>query len=244
MGFQPKPKNGLETLCTLETTTAQTPLTTHIMLGHHITTAQISRMPHFPSPLSAPNQQHNNYAVFKNPLQVSLLEKQASVALFRDKMLPWFPFAHLPQDATTNADLVNTLAKDKPLFLLAIVTMTTLSLRLRRSRVKEMVNILLQEIIADTHPTIDLVLAVVTLVAWKYETSFSSNGSCRLLALLGPAVHGMCLDISGKVDQQSRDGYSQVHTQDVNGRVSEPGDIQEVLEKARAVLGHYILTSS
>ncbi|PSR84275.1 hypothetical protein BD289DRAFT_265099 [Coniella lustricola] len=201
------------------------------------------------SPLHVTQPDKPNYTVYKNPLHISLFEKQASTIIFRDKMLPWCPFVYLPQDTTgeTTFDSTTTvLNKDKPFFLLAISTITATSRRLRNARIKEMNNILLHEIITDTHPTIDLVLAVLTLVAWKFERSFSRHAPSKLLALIGPAMHGFCLDISKKIKDRAGcvgDRYSQAR-QDLDGLDSAQGDISDLLEKCRAVLGHYILNTS
>ncbi|KAF3762685.1 hypothetical protein M406DRAFT_222878, partial [Cryphonectria parasitica EP155] len=97
---------------------------------------------------------------------------------FIDKLLPCCPFVHLPRQTS-----IKTLGRDRPFLLLAISTVARPSTKTRLARGEEFKRILAKELLVDGHSSIDLLLAVLTFVAWSHDTFLSKKSISRLLTL-------------------------------------------------------------
>lgn len=126
---------------------------------------------------------------------ISFSPTMASACLdtFRSRQLPHFPFVHLPDYVTTEQ-----LQRERPFLLRAIVCVTS-SAHDKRTRALELKRILcealfLQESRNQPQQALDLLLGLLTYVAWGWDHVISRGSLSRLMAVAVSLAGEILLD--------------------------------------------------
>lgn len=176
-----------------------------------------------------------------NPTDVEL---QDCIELFRTKMLPFCPFVYLPPDVS-----IAVMKRKQPFLLQAIAAVATPSTQIRLARGRELKRILSQEMVIENRSSIDLLLALLTFIAWSYDHFLSmpgKKGVSRLATLAMSVVYEL------RLHKPYEEGGNCLATypgswiscdpqQDDKAENREPDD--SMLEQYRAVLGCFLLSS-
>jgi hypothetical protein len=88
-------------------------------------------------------------------------EAQENLTTFRNDFLPWFPFAYIPPELTASE-----LRKTRPFFHLSIMAVCSRSPKERNALQNQVRQSVLHQIATDGAGSIDLVLCLITFVAW------------------------------------------------------------------------------
>ena len=165
----------------------------------------------------------------------SVDEAEACLATFRSRMLPYFAFIHIPNDLTAQK------LQDRPFLFRAIIAVASPSTIQKVARGKELKRILAQTTLVENQSSIDLLLCLLTYVAWSYDQFLNRSGTLsRLMLLAMSLVYDLRLN---------KPLPSDVHMIGAFGMgfdcYNDPGQSadQGLLERQRAVLGCFLLSS-
>lgn len=170
----------------------------------------------------------------------------ACLDTFRSRKLPHFPFIHMPATVTTQL-----LQRERPFLSRAIVCVTS-SAHDKRTRALELKRILcealfLQESLHQPQQALDLLLGLVTYVAWGWDHVLTRGSLSRLMAvavslageiLLHKAVPEPTRTIR-LLEPRGFEGLSRGTTTGI-----ESSNDHFYLECQRAVLGCFVLASA
>ncbi|KAL4915942.1 hypothetical protein BDW62DRAFT_118251 [Aspergillus aurantiobrunneus] len=168
-------------------------------------------------------------------------QEQTRLSIFRGRMLPFLAFMHLPLDLTAES-----LQAEKPLLFRAIMTVTSPSIQEKRARGSELKRLLIQKAMGDIQSTPDLLLSVLTYLGWGYDTfvnKLSTSSPSRLTQIAMAVAYDIRSNLSNP-----KEAYlfpNEAMTSDhraCNTRSPEDSD-RQILEKMRAILGCFLLTS-
>ena len=181
--------------------------------------------------------------------EVSISLANACLHTFRLRMLPHFPFIDIPHLTT-----VDQLQRDRPYLLRAIVCVASPTARERRSRAIKLKRVLceaafLQESVEQNAEdrTVDLLLAILTYAAWGWDYLHGSGTSSlsRLVMLAMSLVGEMRLDKPPPPDIHTLTLFTPLGLSvDSSSPGSGPASTHHFLERQRAVLACYVLTSA
>lgn len=179
---------------------------------------------------------HNN----TNSLELADHELQDCLETFRTKMLPSCPFVRISTPVS-----VKSLKRDRPFLLQAIATVATPSTQKKIDRGRELHRILSQELVTENRSTIDLLLAVLTFVAWSYDQFLGKTGLSRLTSLAMSIVYDLALHNQDERDCNSLVRYPGFMKQDGAGQKVTDSLVPNefMLERSRAVLGCFLMSS-
>ncbi|MCJ1387068.1 hypothetical protein MMC17_010197 [Xylographa soralifera] len=165
-------------------------------------------------------------------------EAEHCLDLFQSRMLPCFPFIHIPPTLTARQ-----MRRDLPFLFRAIVTVTSASTHQRLIRAEELRSLLAKSVIVEHQSNIDLLLGLLTYVAWNTEPFL--NRGCTLSHLMMMAI-SLVYDLR-LVKPVSHDAHLvTVMTQAGSGDVDSSTDdspAQGFLDQQRAVLACFLLSS-
>ncbi|KAI1098443.1 putative C6 transcription factor [Jackrogersella minutella] len=164
-------------------------------------------------------------------------EADAYLAIFRSQMLKHLSFVHIPLELT-----VQQLRQKRPFLLRAIIAVASSSAQQKMARGKELKRILAQKVIIENQSSLDLLLGVLTYVAWSWDTLLNKSGTLSRLIMLAISIVGnLRLDKPLPEDVHMigplTPGFADGHKCEVD----DPE--QCYLERQRAVLGCFILSS-
>ncbi|CAK7225548.1 hypothetical protein SBRCBS47491_005925 [Sporothrix bragantina] len=180
--------------------------------------------------------------------------------LFHSTFLPFCPFLWLPPDTTAQR-----LQRHRPFLLRCIVAVTTTLVRDKIAQGRAIKEILAHETLVENKNSMDLLLGLLVYISWGTDPMVSRSGTLsRLVMLALSIVCDMRLNRPLPVDQHMLTTYTtnkgEVETKGSGGRGhvdagshmddrgTEEDDIlsadDEALEKQRAVLGCFLITSS
>lgn len=171
-----------------------------------------------------------------SPWDVTAEEAEAHIAVFRDKMLRFFAILHLPPEINAQQ-----LQQERPLLFRAILTVTASSTQQRLLRGHELKQLIAQAAVVETQATIDLLLSVLTYVAWGYDQFFNKVASSSRLTQLAISLVG-ALNLHKSLPREANSMPGEVHGVAMP-HMKNTETHQLLLEQARAVLGCFILSS-
>ncbi|PIG83065.1 C6 transcription factor [Aspergillus arachidicola] len=181
--------------------------------------------------------QASSYAT--SPTASLLNQEDGRLEYFRTRMLPYFPFIDLPPEMTTQY-----LRQNRPFLLRAIYTVTTFSNQEKLAQVEELKHLLFTSALLKVEPSIDMLLGLLTYIAWSTDTFLGrADLVSRLMMLAISLVYDLRLFKPSPPDVQVMMAISQGQAQD-----PRPGPNAETLcslsEGRRAVLACFVLSSN
>ncbi|RAL11346.1 putative C6 transcription factor [Aspergillus homomorphus CBS 101889] len=158
---------------------------------------------------------------------------------FRTRMLPYFPFIDLAPDIGSPY-----LRQNRPVLLHAIHTVTTFSNQQRLAQVEELKRLLSTSALLNAESNIDLLLGLLTYIAWSTDAFLGrADLVSRLMMLAISIVYDMRLFKPPQQDVQIMMAITQGRA-DGNGPSTSEETLHNILEKQRAVLACFILSSN
>ncbi|KAL4745584.1 hypothetical protein BDW72DRAFT_52736 [Aspergillus terricola var. indicus] len=162
-------------------------------------------------------------------------EAEGHVAMFRDKMLRFFAFMYLPPELSAHQ-----LQQDQPLLFRAILTVTTSSTQQRLLRGQELKQLIAQVAFVEAQAHMDLLLCVLTYVAWGYDQFFNKVASSSRLTQLAMSLVG-ALHLHKSLPRAAHSMPGEVH--DIQVPHPTNAETGQPMLEARAVLGCFLLSS-
>jgi hypothetical protein len=172
------------------------------------------------------------------PSGASEKEEEECLVFFRSRMLPCFPFIVLAPGVTARQ-----MRRDRPFLLQAILTVATFSTQKKLSRADKLKNYLFQSVLLDVESNIDLLLGLLTYLAWSTDAFLGrADLVSRLMMLAISLVYDLRLFKPSPLDVKLMMSITQGSPYE-NEQLASEETIQEYLEKQRAVLACFILSS-
>jgi hypothetical protein len=164
-------------------------------------------------------------------------QAEESLAFFRSRMLPCFPFIALPSDLTAQQ-----LQQDRPFLFQAILTVTTFSTPRKLARAEELKRALFTSALMNVESSIDLLLGLVTYLAWTTDAFLGgADLMSRLMMLALSLVYDLRLFRPSQPDVQLIMSMTQGRAYEGDTNVEET--VQGFMEKHRALLACFVLSS-
>ncbi|KAI1762953.1 putative C6 transcription factor [Hypoxylon sp. FL1150] len=171
------------------------------------------------------------------PSEPSSEEAEAYLNLFRTHMVRYLAFVHIPPNMTASQ-----LRREKPFLFRAILAVTTPTVQDKLARGRELKRIIAQTALLENKSSIDLLLGLLTYVAWSYDSFLTRSGTLSRLVILAVSLVGD-LRLNKPVPPD-------VHligpfTPGFENCYGDTGEetAQRYLERQRAVLGCFLLSS-
>lgn len=188
------------------------------------------------TPASTPGTTING----SNPLHILPDEEQQCLNVFRSHMLPKCPFTVLGPDVT-----VETLRKDRPFFLRAITTVSSPSTQKKIARATELKRLLCHEIVVENRSNIDVLLAILTYLAWSYDQFLAKKGLRHLTILAMSVVAELGLDDDPDGTKNgSCAPFGKSEEPPPETTTTDRDSEEQSLERHRAALGCFLLSST
>ncbi|KAI1734529.1 hypothetical protein F4680DRAFT_437822 [Xylaria scruposa] len=170
---------------------------------------------------------------------ISHIQAHKSLDFFRSKMLPCFPFINLAPELTAEQ-----LQQNRPFLFQAILTVTTFSTQKRLALAEELRHLLFKSALVDAHSSIDLLLGLLTYLAWSTDAFLGrANITSRLMMLAISLVYDLRLFKPCQPDVQFFMTITQGGAYESDLDASEE-TVQSFMEKQRALLACFILSSN
>lgn len=171
------------------------------------------------------------------PSEPSTEEAEAYFEIFRSHMLRYLGFIYIPPNTTASQ-----LRREKPFLFRAILAVTTPTVQDKMVRGQELKRIIAQTALLENQSSIDLLLGLLTYIAWSYDSFLTRSGSLsRLIVLAISLVGDLRLNKPVPPDVHMigpfTPGFEGCYG-DSNQETS-----QRYLERQRAVLGCFLLSS-
>ncbi|KAI1380534.1 hypothetical protein F4677DRAFT_441846 [Hypoxylon crocopeplum] len=106
-------------------------------------------------------------------------EAEQSLTVFRSQMQHHLAFVHIPPDLTAEQ-----LRKTRPFLFRAIVAVTSPSTHQKMARGKELKRVLAHNAIVENQSSLDLLLSLLTYVAWGWDPFLNKDGTLSRLIML------------------------------------------------------------
>ncbi|KAI2464462.1 putative C6 transcription factor [Annulohypoxylon bovei var. microspora] len=165
-------------------------------------------------------------------------EADAYLTVFRSQMLKHLAFIHIPLDITAKK-----LGETRPFLLRAIIAVVSPSTQQKMVRGKELKRILAQNALVENQSSLDLLLGLLTYIAWGWDTFLNKSGTLSRLIMLAISIVGNLrlnkplpkdVHMIGPLTPGFADGHQKCELEDPE---------QRHLERQRAVLGCFLLSS-
>ncbi|KAI0465969.1 hypothetical protein F4859DRAFT_499364 [Xylaria cf. heliscus] len=170
---------------------------------------------------------------------VSHSEAEKSLDFFRSRMLPCFPFIDLNSEITAVQ-----LQQNRPFLLKAILTVTTFSTRKRLALTEDLKSLLFKSTLVNAHSSIDLLLGLLTYLAWSTDAFLGrADLTSRLMMLSISLVYDLRLFKPCQPDVHFFMTITQGAAYEFALNSSEESTLG-VMEKQRALLACFILSSN
>ncbi|PWY91642.1 C6 transcription factor [Aspergillus sclerotioniger CBS 115572] len=185
------------------------------------------------SPTSNPVLQYPNY-----PSPALSSQEDEQIEYFRSRMLPCFPFIYFTPNMTSRY-----LREHRPCLLQAIHTITTFSTQERLVQIDHLKRLLFTSSLIKVESNIDLLLGVLTYLAWSTDPFLGrADLVSRLMMLAISLVYDLRLFKPSSPDVQ----IMMTITQGRDENSHEPNDetSNALLERQRAVLACFVLSSN
>ena len=153
-------------------------------------------------------------------------------------MLPCFPFINLTPDI-----IAWQLNQERPILFQAIVTVTTFSAEKKLARAEELKRILFTSALLNVQSNIDLLLGLLTYLAWSADAFLGgADLVSRLMMLAISLVYDLRLFKPLPPDVKLMMTITQGRDYENDQNASEQ-TVQGFMEKQRAVLACFVLSS-
>ncbi|KAI1821621.1 hypothetical protein F4861DRAFT_532841 [Xylaria intraflava] len=166
-------------------------------------------------------------------------QAEQAVSFFRYRMLPCFPFIDLAPETTTEQ-----LRQTRPFLFHAIVTVTTFSTQKRLALAEDLKHRLFTSVLANVQSSIDLLLGLLTYLAWSTDVFLGrADLVSRLMMLAISLVYDLRLfkpcspDV--KLFMTMTQGKPYESDQNAGNET-----VNDFMEKQRALLACFILSSN
>ncbi|KAL4806653.1 hypothetical protein BDV18DRAFT_118442 [Aspergillus unguis] len=166
-------------------------------------------------------------------------QEQMRLTIFRERMLPFLAFMHLPSRLTGQR-----LREEKPLLYQAIMAVTAVSIQERRTRGNELKKTLIQKSMEGVESSLELLLCVLTYVGWGYDTfvnKVSNSSPSRIMQLAMAVAYDLRVKTSGFKGHYLFPVDVMVPEQRDTGKGEDA--VPQILESERAILGCFYLSS-
>ncbi|OBT78006.1 hypothetical protein VF21_03127 [Pseudogymnoascus sp. 05NY08] len=174
-----------------------------------------------------------------SPPEPSLRQAEECLEFFRSQMLPYFPFISLTPDTKAWQ-----LHQNRPFLFQAILTITTFSTQKRLARIEGLKRILFTSALLEVQSNIDLLLGLLTYLAWSTDAFLGrADLVSRLMILAISLVYDMRLFKPLRPDTRLMMTITQGKDY---GSDQNPSDetVADFMEKQRAVLACFVLSSN
>ncbi|PWY79146.1 hypothetical protein BO70DRAFT_407555 [Aspergillus heteromorphus CBS 117.55] len=151
-------------------------------LEHVLSSASSSSVPTPPSPKS-PQASPRPPAPSNGWSHPSPPEVAAALAIFRSQMLRFCPFIEFSPHVTALQ-----LQRERPFLVEAIVAVTTRSIEEKRTRARNLKTRLGQTMVVENRSSIDLLLAILTYVAWGDDQVIHRSSTLSRLVQLAMSI--------------------------------------------------------
>ncbi|KAH8664499.1 hypothetical protein BX600DRAFT_464559 [Xylariales sp. PMI_506] len=172
--------------------------------------------------------------------ELSIDEESNGLNIFRAHMLPNFPFMHFPPSITAPH-----LRRTRPFLFRAIMTVTIFSRDRRVALGRELKRALAEAMLLENQSSLDLLLGLLVYISWGYDQFLvrSFNSFARLTQLALSLVYD--LRLNRPIPKDVQEAHIVLTSGEFNGVYSDSveGADRWLLEKERAVLGCFVLTS-
>ncbi|RDW83573.1 Zn(II)2Cys6 transcription factor domain-containing protein [Aspergillus mulundensis] len=161
-------------------------------------------------------------------------DAEEALNLFRGRMLRLCPFVYLPPNLTPQQ-----MQRERPFLFETMLAVTTRSIQEKIARGKEFKKALATAMVVENESSIDLLLGILTYVAWGYDQHVNRQSTLsRLMEMAVSIVH--CLHLNKPAPSQANTltlfggshSWPKIHYSTINP-----------LEEKRAVLGCFLLAS-
>lgn len=175
-----------------------------------------------------------------SPSPSGQLSGQAEECLkfFRSQMLPYFPFINLTPDIPAWQ-----LHQNRPFLFQAILAVTTFSTEKRLARIEDLKRILFTSALLEVQSNIDLLLGLLTYLAWSSDAFLGrADLISRLMILAISLVYDMRLFKPLRPDTILMMTITQGHDYESH-QYPNNETVVDFMEKQRAVLACFVLSS-
>ncbi|KAI0444045.1 putative C6 transcription factor [Xylaria telfairii] len=167
------------------------------------------------------------------------IQAEKRLEFFRSRMLPCFPFISLAPEITTQQ-----LHQNRPFLFQAILTVTAFSTQRRLALAEDLKRILFTSALVNAHSSIDLLLGLLTYLAWSTDAFLGrADLTSRLMMLSISLVYDLRLFKPCQPDVQLFMTMTQGAAYESTLNTSEE-TVQSFMEKQRALLACFILSSN
>lgn len=168
-------------------------------------------------------------------------QEQTRLVIFRDRMLPFLAFMHIPTGLTAQK-----LREKKPLLLQAIIAVTAPSIQEKQTRASELKRLFAQKTLEKTESSLDLLLCVLTYLGWGYDTvvnKVSNSSPSRLTQMAMAVAYDLRIKTSGFKGHYLFPSEVMMPDQQTNDTGDSESSTGQFLETERAILGCFFLSS-
>lgn len=189
------------------------------------------------SAYSLPGHTDSSSDTYATPYEPPADEAEAYLNTFRSQLLPSLPFIHIASNVTAQH-----LRQDRPFLFRAIVAVASPSTQQKLVRGRELKRILAQTALLENQSSIDLLLCLLTFVAWSYDQFLNRSGTLsRLMMVAMSIVYDLRLNKPLPPDVHMFGAYTPGFEDPVED-ASEKTALR-ILERQRALLGCFLLSS-
>lgn len=212
----------------------------HSANGHIVSTPSISSppltsLPCSPAPTHAPRTDRAGAGA--SLYEPSLDETEKYLSHFRFHMLPYLPFIHLQPDLSAEQ-----LRLEQPFLARAIIAVSSTSIQHKVERGRELKKALAQECLVENHSSLDLLLSLLTYVAWGSDQFLTKSETLsRLIMMAMSIVSDLGLNKPLPPDEHMIGPFVPEFQCPVRFTSFETG--QPLLERQRAALACFLLSS-
>ncbi|KAI1774980.1 putative C6 transcription factor [Hypoxylon cercidicola] len=179
----------------------------------------------------------NSTGVQSPPSEPSTEEAEASLEIFRSHMLRYLAFIYIPPNVTASH-----LRREKPFLFRAILAVTAPTVQEKLVRGRELKGIIAQTTLLENQSSIDLLLGLLTYIAWSYDSFLTRSGTLsRLIVLAISLVGDLRLNKPVPPDVHMIGPFTPGFEGCYGDSNRETG--HRYLERQRAVLGCFLLST-
>ncbi|KAL4795397.1 hypothetical protein BDV19DRAFT_363077 [Aspergillus venezuelensis] len=167
-------------------------------------------------------------------------QEQLRLSIFREQKLPFLPFIRLHLDTTAQS-----LREEKPFLFKAIMACTSSSILERRARSTELREALARKTMGGIEASLDLLLSVLTYLAWGYDSfihDFGTTGPSRLTQIAMAVAHDLRFTLS-RPKNSLLFSKEVMNTPNATGTKTPEEPVPQILDTKRAILGCFLMSS-
>ena len=164
-------------------------------------------------------------------------EAEVYLDLFRNRMLPMFPFIHMSPDLKAVQ-----LRQERPFLFRAIVAVATPSTQLKVARIEGLKYVLTKSAVLENQSNIDMLLSILTYIAWSTDPFLKrASNLSRMIMLAISLVYD--LKIADPLSQEAHIIANMAPGLEETDRGATGSSALGFLEQQRAFLACFVLSS-